>query len=228
MRILEHNKYFTKLNGNLVPPGVREKVLNSFTDDDYTVRESRQPDCVTGVDYSKEHVVRGKEGFEKRKVKPYFDWRRVDREKFSDELLHEVADPILEGMKLDPPELSMGIFNTYLPLDPHRDSPYVYSSINIALAGDKHSPVYFYSLAKENNSKESNAEYYRYEGFVHDLVYETEVSYHNDIVILNTDELHSVTYFDEPRVLLRVYLGMTYDEISQHIEANLKDVVNAH
>ena len=110
MRIIDHNKYFTKLNGNLVPPSVRQKVLDSFTDEDYTVRESRQPDCVTGVDYSKEHAVRGKNGMETRKVKPYFDWRRVDREKFSDELLHEVADPILEGMKLSPPELSMGIF----------------------------------------------------------------------------------------------------------------------
>ena len=57
MRIIDHNKYFTKLNGNLVPPGVRQKVLDSFTDEDYTVRESRQPDCVTGVDYSKEHAV---------------------------------------------------------------------------------------------------------------------------------------------------------------------------
>ena len=162
-----------------------------------------------------------------RKVKPYFDWRKVDRDKFSPELLKEVSDPLLEGLKLKPPELSMGIFNTYLPLDPHRDSPYIFSSINIALAGDKHSPVYFYSLSKENNEKkESNAEYYRYEGYIHDLVYETEVSYNNDIVILNTDELHSVTYFDEPRVLCRIYLGMTYDEINKHIEANLKDIVN--
>lgn len=226
MRIIEKNKFFTKINGGLVPPSVRQKVLKSFTEDDYTIRESRQPECVAGVDYSREQVVHGKDGMVKRKVKPYFDWKKIDRDKFSDDLLHEVADPILDSLKLTPPELSMGIFKTYLPLDPHRDSPYIYSSINIALEGDKHSPVYFYSLSEENNSKETNANYYRYDSSIHDLIYETECSYNDDIVILNTDELHSVTYFDEPRVLLRVYLGMTYHEIYQHIEANLKDTIN--